>query len=125
MQSRTIPDVLHSPEVSASPCPPHATRHHRQSADKPAEKKPEDKPKDSGGKQRYVIQLAALSDPAKADALKQKLSGLGVSASVSRAETSKGEIHRVRVGPFASQDDAKAVMNKLNAAGVSGIMVPQ
>ena len=47
------------------------------------------------------------------------------SASVSRAETSKGEIHRVRVGPFASQDDAKAVMNKLNAAGVSGIMVPQ
>ncbi len=72
-----------------------------------------------------MTQLAALSDPAKADALKQKLSGLGVSASVSRAETSKGEIHRVRVGPFASQDEAKAVMNKLNAAGVSGIMVPQ
>lgn len=94
-------------------------------ADKPAEKKADDKPRDTGGKQRYVIQLAALSDPAKADALRQKLSGLGVAASVSRAETSKGEIHRVRVGPFASQDEAKAVMSKLNAAGVSGIMVPQ
>lgn len=87
--------------------------------------KPEEKPAGKEGKQRYLIQLAALSDPAKADALKQKLAGLGVHASVSRAETSKGEIHRVRVGPFASQEEAKAVMNKLGAAGVSGIMVPQ
>jgi len=75
----------------------------------------------AGGK--AVIQLAALSDPAKADALKSKLSGLGVSAHFSKVQTSKGEVTRVRVGPFASRAEAEAALHKLSQAGVSGIIV--
>ena len=78
---------------------------------------------DNVGTGKSVIQLAALSDPAKADALKSKLSGLGVAAHFSKVETSKGEVTRVRVGPFASRAEAEAALRKLSQAGVSGIIV--
>ncbi|BEV71264.1 hypothetical protein THUN1379_07460 [Paludibacterium sp. THUN1379] len=81
------------------------------------------KPSADGSK--YVIQLAALSDPAKADALKAKLAGLGVDARFSKVQTSKGPATRVRVGPFASRSEANAVLRKLANAGVSGIVVGQ
>lgn len=72
---------------------------------------------------RSVIQLAALSDPAKADALRAKLSQLGVDAHFSKVQTSKGTATRVRVGPFASKQEAATVLKKLSRAGVSGIIV--
>ncbi|NWK76343.1 SPOR domain-containing protein [Aquitalea sp. LB_tupeE] len=78
---------------------------------------------DNVGNGKSVIQLAALSDPAKADALKNKLSALGVSAHFSKVQTSKGEVTRVRVGPFASRAEAEAALRKLSQAGVSGIVV--
>lgn len=78
---------------------------------------------DNVGNGKSVIQLAALSDPAKADALKSKLSALGVAAHFSKVETSKGEVTRVRVGPFASRAEAEAALRKLSQAGVSGIIV--
>lgn len=90
-------------------------------ATKKSESKPEKVDNGAGGK--AVIQLAALSDPAKADALKSKLSGLGVSAHFSKVQTSKGEVTRVRVGPFASRAEAEAALHKLSQAGVSGIIV--
>jgi len=88
-------------------------------------KKSESKPEkvDNVASGKSVIQLAALSDPAKADALKSKLSGLGVAAHFSKVETSKGEVTRVRVGPFASRAEAEAALRKLSQAGVSGIIV--
>lgn len=72
---------------------------------------------------KVVIQLAALSDPAKAEALKSRLSGLGVTAHFSKVETSKGNVTRVRVGPFASRSEAESVLKKLSSAGVTGIIV--
>lgn len=82
-----------------------------------------DKPKSAGG--HFVIQVAALSDADKARELKQKLAGAGVNAQVSKVQTSKGEVSRVRVGPFTSQDEARAALARINKAGVSGIVVPQ
>lgn len=72
---------------------------------------------------KMIIQLAALSDPAKVDALKSKLASVGVSARYSKVQTSKGEATRVRVGPFASRAEADAVLRKLARAGVNGIIV--
>jgi len=72
---------------------------------------------------RSMIQLAAMSDPAKAEALRAKLSDLGVTARFSKVTTSKGEATRVRVGPFATRQEADAVLRKLAHAGVSGIIV--
>ncbi|WP_024303160.1 SPOR domain-containing protein [Pseudogulbenkiania sp. MAI-1] len=82
-----------------------------------AESKPE------AGKGNVVIQLAALSDPGKAEALKARLSGLGVTAHFSKVETSKGNVTRVRVGPFGSRAEAESILKKLSSAGVTGIIV--
>jgi DedD protein len=70
-----------------------------------------------------MIQLAALSEQDKVDALRSKLATLGVSARFSKVETSKGQVTRVRVGPFATRAEADAVLRKLARAGVTGIIV--
>jgi DedD protein len=75
---------------------------------------------------KVMIQLAALSDPDKVEALRNKLnsvSGLSAHYSFSKVQTSKGEVTRVRLGPFASADEAQATLAKLAKAGVSGIVV--
>ncbi len=90
-----------------------------------SEAKAADKPKPAEKGGHFVIQVAALADPDKARELKQKLSSAGVSAQLSKVQTSKGEVSRVRVGPFSSQDDARAALARINKAGVSGIVVPQ
>jgi DedD protein len=48
---------------------------------------------------------------------------MGVEARFSKVETSKGAATRVRVGPFAREADAQAVLKKLARAGVSGIII--
>ena len=75
--------------------------------------------------EKFQIQLAALSDPAKVDALKQRLASVGVSARFSKVQTSKGEVTRVRVGPFGSRAEADSALRRLDKAGVSGIVVTQ
>ncbi|MEQ6290738.1 SPOR domain-containing protein [Vogesella sp. GCM10023246] len=74
---------------------------------------------------RFSVQLAALSDPAKVDALKSKLAAAGVNARFSKVQTSKGEVTRVRVGPFPSREEADAALRRLAKAGVTGIVVTQ
>ena len=74
---------------------------------------------------KVVIQVAALSDATKAAELKGRLSGLGVNATVSKVSTSKGDISRVRVGPFASRDEAQKTLQTLKNAGIDGIVVSQ
>ena len=78
--------------------------------------------KAEGGK-KFSIQLAALSDPEKVDALRSRLAAAGVSARFSKVQTSKGEVTRVRVGPFKSREEADAAMRRLSKAGVTGIVV--
>ncbi|AXK40037.1 SPOR domain-containing protein [Crenobacter cavernae] len=85
-----------------------------------AEKAGAEKAKTGNG---FAIQLAALSDPEKADALRSRLAAAGVAAHFSKVTTSKGEVTRVRVGPFASREDADATLKKLARAGVTGIVV--
>lgn len=74
---------------------------------------------------KVVIQVAALSDATKAAELKGRISGLGVNATVSKVSTSKGDISRVRVGPFASREEAQKTLQKLKNAGIDGIVVSQ
>jgi DedD protein len=64
-----------------------------------------------------------LSDQAKVDALRGKLSAIGVTAHFSKVQTSKGEVTRVRVGPFASQAEAQQALQKLAHAGINGIII--
>lgn len=87
-------------------------------------KKPEKSQPSSGGR-RYTVQVAALSDDAKAQDLKNKLMAMGVSAQITQVETSKGHINRIRTGSFSSEEEARKVLVRIQQAGVSGIIVNQ
>lgn len=82
------------------------------------------KPVADASSKRVMIQLAALTDQGKIDTMKNKLGQLGLSASYSKVQTSKGEATRVRVGPFANRAEADATMARLTQAGLSGIVLP-
>lgn len=59
---------------------------------------------------RYVVQVAAFSSRARADALARQL-GANVAAS------SDGKLYRVRYGPFATEAEASASVAKAKARG--------
>lgn len=92
---------------------------------KPKTEKPKESIDQAKSSQRVIIQLAALSDQEKVNALKTKLSGLSIQANFSKVQTSKGEVTRVRVGPFNNQAEAEAIQRKLSGAGLSGMIIPQ
>lgn len=91
-----------------------------------AEPKPKPDVKDAPAvkadpKGAVAIQIAALSEEAKARQLASKLSAAGVPA---YAEP-KGPLTRVRAGPFANRMQAEKALAKLQSLGYSGVVVPK
>jgi DedD protein len=66
-------------------------------------------PKPAAASEEFVVQLAALSDPAKADALKGRAVMAGLPAYTDRL----GDLTRVRVGPYSSREAAETAVKKL------------
>lgn len=87
----------------------------------PREKEPVNKPVDtrSDDGKSHVIQVAALADADKAKALVAKLAGNGVKAYTEQ----KGEVTRVRVGPFSTREQAEKTLSKIQSAGASGMII--
>lgn len=65
----------------------------------------------------YWVQVAAVSDKARADSLAKEISSKGFSAKVESASTGASTVYRVRVGPIAGQAKADETKAKLSAAG--------
>ncbi len=70
----------------------------------------------------FVVQLAAFSDDKGANALANRLKRTGHPAFTEPVTTSRGTLWRVRVGPYASRDEANAVRDKLKREGQDGIV---
>jgi DedD protein len=69
------------------------------------------------GGQKFVLQVAALSDQGKADELRAKLKNAGISSFTQKTPSG---ITRVRVGPFGSKEEAEKVKAKLTSMGLDG-----
>ncbi|MDP3123556.1 MAG: SPOR domain-containing protein, partial [Thiobacillus sp.] len=67
----------------------------------------------------YVVQLAALSDAAKAEALKARAAAVGLPVYTDTV----GKLTRVRVGPFATREAAVAAAVKLAQNGITTAQV--
>jgi DedD protein len=76
------------------------------------------KPAAAESGQKFVLQVAALSDKGKVDELRDKLKKAGINSFTEKAPS--GEVTRVRVGPFTSRDEAEKVKAKLTAMGLNG-----
>ena len=87
-------------------------------------KETKDKPKAAatGG---FVIQVAALSDAAKAKELQAKIAGGGMKAYTELVQTSNGAVTRVRVGPYNSREAAEKARPQLQKLQLDGKVVPR
>lgn len=73
----------------------------------------------------FVIQVAALSDAAKAKELQAKIAGGGLKAYTEVVQTAKGPVTRVRVGPYASREAAEKARPSLQQLQLDGKVIPR
>lgn len=73
---------------------------------------------------RIVIQVAALATQDKVSELQGKLSDAGIKSYTQKVATQNGERIRVRIGPFASKEEADRMREKLQRIGMNGSLVP-
>ncbi|MEO8350033.1 MAG: SPOR domain-containing protein [Acidobacteriota bacterium] len=72
------------------------------------------RPPASGG---FRVQVVSVSSRADADALARRLSRRGFSAHVEPGVTASGAVYRVRVGPFATREEAAGAASRLAGEG--------
>jgi len=132
------PKPVAAPEPKAAPITPAAPAPVAQEAPKPAEKsapaetakptpvkeatKPQAKakPPAKGKDGQYVVQVIALADASRAKQMQQQIAAAGIKSYTEVVKTSKGEVTRVRAGPFTTRGAAEKARDQLKALGMSG-----
>jgi len=66
----------------------------------------------------WVVTLEAFSNPNNVAQLRTKLTAAGVKSYTESVKTSKGDLTRVRAGPFASKEAAETARAKLDSLGL-------
>jgi DedD protein len=72
---------------------------------------------------RFVVQLGAFADANGVRETRAKVDKLGLHSYTQTIDTDKGKRTRVRVGPFASRDEAEQVAAKVKAAGLQAAVL--
>ena len=76
------------------------------------------------GSEAYWLQAGAFADAKDADNLRAKIAFTGLEASVKPAEVpGRGTVHRVRLGPYQSLDDANRIKATLSENGVGSTII--
>ena len=85
---------------------------------KPAAKtvKPASKP--AGG--LFVVQVIALADSEKAQRMQQQIAAAGIRSYTEIVKTVKGDVTRVRAGPFPTREAAEKARDQLKSLGMNG-----
>ncbi|MDP9109776.1 MAG: SPOR domain-containing protein [Pseudomonadota bacterium] len=71
-----------------------------------------------------VLQVAALTSRDKVAELQGKLKAAGIASHTQTVATDSGERIRVRIGPFATKEEADRARARLQGIGLSGSVVP-
>ena len=73
---------------------------------------------------QFVVQVVALSDAGKAKQMQQRIQATGLKSYTEVVKTARGDVTRVRAGPFATREAAEKAQQKLKGAGFDGKVVP-
>jgi DedD protein len=73
---------------------------------------------------KFVLQVAALGSVKKAKELQARLSKADIKSYTEKVKVGNGEQIRVRVGPFASREEADKMRSKLSGMGLGGMVMP-
>lgn len=74
---------------------------------------------------RFVVQVGAFEQADGAREARQRVAKAGLQAHESTVQTADGKRIRVRLGPYASREEADKAAAKLRAAGLGGAVMPQ
>jgi DedD protein len=131
-KARTEPGTVKEPSKAeagkAAPSKP-ASEAKPASKEMPATKAPETKapetkaPEAKAKASKIVLQAAALSTDAAAQDLSDRLRKAGFVPFTEKVDTADGVRFRVRVGPYATRDEAQRAQSRLRALGVSATLV--
>lgn len=81
---------------------------------------PASSPASDGKGGRFVVQVGAYTDPNALRDVRAKVERLGLKTYTQSVDTEAGKRTRVRVGPFATRQEAEAASGKLKGAGLPG-----
>lgn len=112
----------------AAPAPPSPVKEAPKEVSKPAAKaeakpaKPPVKTARPAAKSdgKFVVQVIALADAGKAKQMQESIAAAGIKSYTEVVKTSKGDVTRVRAGPFASRGTAEKAREQLKALGMNG-----
>ena len=112
-----------APPVPPSPEPVKAApKETAKETSKPAKAAPAKAPKPAakpaGG--QFAVQVIALADAEKAKQMQAKITAAGIKAYTEIVKTTKGDVTRVRAGPFATREAAEKAREQLKAIGMNG-----
>jgi DedD protein len=99
-------------ETAKPPAPEPAAR------PKPPTRKP--KPASKPGTGKFVVQVIALADAEKAKGMQSQIAAAGIQSYTEVVKTAKGDVTRVRAGPFATRAAAEKAREQLKALGMNG-----
>ena len=129
-RDQPVPAPREGDKVKTETPPPTVTTPPKTETSKPvvvAEVKPEPKqaePTQVSSTGMWAVQLGSFSNQENADRLAADLRKEGYAAFLSQLQTSKGKLHRVRVGPQKDRAEAESMAAKLSAKGHKGQVVP-
>jgi DedD protein len=73
---------------------------------------------------KFAVQVAALRTQEKINELRGKLKGAGIETYTQKVTIEGGESTRIRVGPFATKEEADKMSAKLKKLGFNGTVIP-
>lgn len=85
---------------------------------KPAAKTVKPASKAAGG--QFVVQVIALADAEKAQRMQQQIAAAGIKSYTEIVKTVKGDVTRVRAGPFPTREAAEKARDQLKSLGMIG-----
>ena len=106
------------PPPAAKPAPPVATEPPAKSVAVPPSA-----PAGSEPAQTYAVQVVALADADKAKRVQEQMAAAGLKSYTEVVQTAKGEVTRVRAGPYPSRAAAEKAHDQLKTLGLSGNIV--
>jgi DedD protein len=108
-----VPKAESPPETAT---PPKAAK--PKAPAKTAAKTAKPAPKAAGG--MFVIQVIALADAEKAQRMQERIAAAGIKSYTEVVKTVKGDVTRVRAGPFATREAAEKAQVQLKSLGMNG-----
>jgi DedD protein len=69
---------------------------------------------------QFVVQVIALADAEKAQRMQQQIAAAGIKSYTEIVKTVKGDVTRVRAGPYATREAAEKARDQLKSLGMNG-----